>query len=321
MLAGVLPLAGLGYAARRSERAARALGLEPVPRRSLVASVLPGVAACVCLGLAAAQPGLRSTHRQAVRSQSEIVYVIDVSHSMAAAQSPGDLTRLARARTVVRRLHDATADVPSGIAGLTDRVLPFVFPTTDAAVFDATLQQSVLIEAPPPQEVSTNATSFDALTGLAGNDFFDRTAKRRTCVLVTDGESQSYPIADVADALGGDRGCRFVAVRVGGSGERVFGPDGVPEPGYAPNPAAAAQLETLARVLNGRSFAESDLTGAVSVLRADAETGPVAATPVRSTVRALAPWLALAALVLTIAFAWSRLRRGQKRLGRIHSEA
>ena len=252
-----------------------------------MASVLPGVAACVCLGLAAAQPGLRSTHRQAVRSQSEIVYVIDVSHSMAAAQSPGDLTRLARARTVVRRLHDATADVPSGIAGLTDRVLPFVFPTTDAAVFDATLQQSVLIEAPPPQEVSTNATSFDALTGLAGNDFFDRTAKRRTCVLVTDGESQSYPIGDVADALGGDRGCRFVAVRVGGSGERVFGPDGVPEPGYAPNPAAAAQLETLARVLNGRSFAESDLTGAVSVLRADAETGPVAATPVRSTVRAL----------------------------------
>ena len=308
-LTAVLPLAGLWVSARRSTRAARALGLEPVPFRMLAAPILLAVAACLCVGLAAAQPGLRTTHRQPVRSASEIVYIVDVSRSMAAARTPGGETRLGRARSVVRKLHDAAADVPSALAGLTDRVLPYLFPTSDPAVFDATLRQSVLVEAPPPEEVSTNATSFGALTGLSGNQFFDAGAKRRTCVLVSDGESHSYDISAVAQTLGGDRGCRFVGVRVGGADERVFDADGVPEPGYAPDPAAGPELASLAHVLGGRSFEESNLGGAEAAVRADAETGPVASTPVRSSVRALASWLALAAVLLTVGFAATRLGR------------
>ena len=55
--------------------------------------------------------------------------------------------------------------MPAGVAGLTDRVLPYSFPTATAATFDDVLAHSVLVEAPPPQESSTVATSFDALAG------------------------------------------------------------------------------------------------------------------------------------------------------------
>src|SRR4029077_12446380 len=89
------------------------------------------------------------------------------------------------------------------------------------------------------QQVSTNATSFEALTSLARDGFFTRGAAQRTCVLVTDGESRSYSAADVVGALQGARGCRLLVVRVGGNDERVFGADGSPEAGDSADPAAA----------------------------------------------------------------------------------
>jgi hypothetical protein len=265
--------------------------------------------ACGLLGLAAAQPGLRSDRRLSVRSRSEILYVVDVSRSMAAAPAPGGTSRLARARRVVRRLHAGAADVPSGLAGLTDRVLPYLFPTADGSVFDETLRRSVLVEAPPPQETNVNATSFGALTALDGDGFFDRTATRRTCVLVSDGETRPYDTAAVAGALGGSGGCRLVVVRVGGSGDRVFGPGGVAEAGYAPDPAAAAKVDALGSVTGGRTFAAGDVAAAERAVRAAAETGPIVRTSVRTTTQALAPWAALAALVFVLALVAIRVAR------------
>ena len=80
--------------------------------------------------------------------------------------------------------------MPAGISGLTDRVLPYLFPTVDEGVFAATLEQSVAAEAPPPQDVATVATTFATLPSLVRDGFFSRRAKRRTCVLVTDGETR-----------------------------------------------------------------------------------------------------------------------------------
>jgi hypothetical protein len=311
-LTALLPLAWLLGAARSADRAARVLGLEPAGRRPLVVPAALAALACGSAGLAAAQPALRLPHRESIRSRSEILYVVDVSRSMAASGQPGTETRLAQARGVVADLRAATPDVPSGLAGMTDRVLPYLLPTPDRAVFDAALRESVLIEAPPPREVSTNATNFDSLDSLAGSGWFDRTAKWRTCVLVTDGESASFSPAGVAEALNAAR-CRFLAVQVGGPGDRVY--DGaIPEAGYTPDLSAEAKLVSLAAAAGGLSLHDAHGAALASALRSDAEQGPVTRTTVRTTKHALAPWLALIALLATVALVWIRSRSATQSL-------
>jgi hypothetical protein len=307
--AALLPLAALAVASRRAERAARLLGLEPVGYRRLALPAALAACICISLGVAAAQPALRTTHRQAVRTQSQVFFVVDVSRSMAAAGTFRTRTRLERARSDVAVLRAAVPDVPSGLAGATDRVLPYLFPTARAAAFAETLRSSVLLESPPPQQVSTNATSFDALASLAGDRFFDRAADRRTCVFVSDGETRSYSVATVARALAGPRGCRLLILHVGGSDERVFGVDGSPEAGYAPDPAAAATTRQLAEAAGGKAFGEGELGAAAAALRGAAQVGPVRREAAGVANRPLAPYAAALALALALALAALRARR------------
>jgi hypothetical protein len=313
VLAALVPLAALAVTAHRADRVARLLRLQPAGPRSLVVpAVLTGLV-FASLGVAAAQPALRTTHRQDVRTQSQIFFVVDVSRSMAASPTLNGRTRLARARNVVAQLRASVPDVPSGLAGLTDRVLPYLFPSANPLTFDNTLRRSVLIETPPPQQVSTNATSFAALATLANDSFFQRSLQRRTCVLVSDAETRSYSTQTVADALDGPRGCRLLVVRVGSAADRVFGVDGTPEAGYAPDPAAAANAQQLAQAAGGRAFDESSLGAAVAALRTAAEVGPVQRQPASASTQALAPYAAGLALVLTLGLLLVRLRRSSLR--------
>jgi hypothetical protein len=318
-LAALVPLAVLALSVRRAERVAGRLGLRPAARRPSIVAAALAAAVFVFLGLAAAQPALRTTVHRDVRTQSQVFFVVDVSRSMAAAAAPKGRTRLDRARGVVAALHASTADVPSGLAGLTDRVLPYLFPTVDRAAFDGTLAQSVRIESPPPQQVSTNATSFGALASLPRTGFFGRTARHRTCVLVTDGETKSYSSGAVARALQGDRGCRLIVVRVGSTAERVFAANGRPEPGYAPDPAAAGKAGQLAGDAGGRAFGETELGPAAAALRRSAEAGPARRAAGEETTRPLAPYAALLALILTAALAVARFGRSRLQLIRTYA--
>jgi hypothetical protein len=284
-LFAALPLAVLAFSVRRAERAARTLGLTPPRRRVHLAALALAGGACLCAGVAAAQPALRRSEHRQVRSQSEVLYIVDVSRSMAAG------TRFAQARAAVRKLRAAAPDVPSGLAGLTDRVLPYIFPTADAGAFDATLQRSVKIESPRPQQVSRNATSFAALSRLGGTGFFGQGARTRTCVLVTDGEARSLP---------GRLPCRLLVVRVGSAADRIAG-----EPAYVADPAASSKIRALAAATGGRAFA--DAAAAAGELRVAAEVGPLVQAPSRTARYGLAPWLALIALALTLALAAVRV--------------
>jgi hypothetical protein len=238
---------------------------------------------------------------------------------MLASPSPGAKSRLARARAVASRLRAAVPDVPAGLSGLTDRVLPYVFPTIDRAVFEETLRDSVVPEAPPPDEVNAVATSFAPLATLGENGFFARAATRRTCLLVTDGESRGATADQGGDdagtpALGGslggdsgasgesvgDPGCRLIVVRVGDSGDRIYGEDGRVEAEYRPVAGAADTLRALAEDAGGRAFSEASLEAAAGALRTAAEFGPVRATVVRPAVRAIAPFLVVLAGVLAL---------------------
>jgi hypothetical protein len=186
-------------------------------------------------------------------------------------------------------------------------------------VFGETLKRSVTIESPPPQQVSSNATSFGALVSLARDGFFDASADRRTCVLVTDGETRSYSTGAVANALAGRHGCRLIVLRVGASGERVFGAGGTPEAAYAPDPAAAAKAQQLAEAAGGRAFGEADVGAAASAVRSAAEAGPVRRQPAQASTRSLAPWAAALALALTCALVAVRARRPWLRLIRTYA--
>ena len=196
----------------------------------------------------------------------------------------------------------------AGVAGLTDRALPYLLPTLDRRTFASTLQEAATIESPPPQQLARVATSFDALAGLGTRGFFSPKLDRRVCVVLTDGESAPF--------TGPAAGCRLVVVQFWDPGERVYR-DGRPEPQYRPDdaaPASAAKLGPVAR--------EGDLGRARELLRAAVGEGPVStvAASERTTV-ALAPYVAFAGLVLVLALVFGRPRLPGRRDVRTMVEA
>ena len=287
---------------------AEVLGLAPARLRPVGLRAVAAAAICVLLGLAATQPIVRTTRTEHVRRSSQVLFVVDVSRSMLASDGPAGRSRLERAKSIVLGLRGAVPGVPAGVAGLTDRILPYALATSDGATFEDVVRRSVLVEAPPPQQVARNATSFEALAAVPTSGFFPRSATRRTCVLVTDGESTPYSTADVASALRGGRGCGLLVVQIWAPGERVYGVGGEPEAAYRPDTAAPTSVRRLAQVTGGRSFDAGQTAEAAAALRRQAEVGPVGGATIVERRRRLAPLLAAAALVLAVGLATAALR-------------
>jgi len=345
-LVGLVPLAVGTIALHRSRDAARAVGLPP---SSLVAALVPAglaAAACVIAGIAAAQPVLRTVDARPRRVDSETMFLVDVSRSMRASASPEAPTRLDQARDVVATLRAAVPDVPTGIAGFTDRSLPYIFPTADRGAFARALERSVRAESPPPEEVNTVATTFAAVPALARDGFFTRGKPYRTCVVVTDGEArtssddtgssvsagpslapvdgggstsggESVDPAVSGAALAGARGCRLIVVRVGSTADRLYLGSGRAEPQYRPDEAAASKVERFAESAGGAAFPASELGAAARRLQADAERGPVAHVARDVTDHALAPYAAGAAALLAVGVALARTARAPRRRLRV----
>lgn len=286
----LVPLGVIALAFARQRRVARALGLEPPPGLRATKAVARPVLACLLVGVAAARPVWMTTERQAARTSSEVVFVTDVSQSMLAAPRAGAPTRLDRTRFIVRQMRAAVPDVPAGVAGLTDRALPYLFPTLDAGAFDDTVRRSVLPDAPQPQGIADVTSNFVPVAQLARNGFFSPEARHRTCVLVTDGETRSV--------LPAPRGCTLIVVRVGGSGDRIFGRNGRIDAEYRPEGSAASTLGRLARAARGVPYTERDIGAATAALQKAAEAGPRTRVGTGTTVHLLAPYFA--ALALTV---------------------
>jgi hypothetical protein len=306
-LVGAVPLGALALAARRARRAREALRLPgPPARRPLRPAGVAAVAAL--LGLAASQPVLRSTTTLRVRTDAQAFFVLDVSRSMLAARSPGGRTRIARARDDAIRLRQALLDVPSGVATLTDRVLPSLFPDADPAVFDATVRQAIRIDEPPASSSAIVATSLGALGALGTQNFFPPTVRHRVAIVLTDGESAPFDPRATARALAERPGLTPIFVRIGSPAEQVFGPGGQPERGYHPDPAAAQTLAGLAQQAHGAAFSERELGAAARAARAALGRGPTAAAGLATSTRALGPLAALAALLPLAALLADALR-------------
>jgi len=297
-LLALVPVAVVALAYRRQRSVAQALGLEPVSgRRAARAAALPAVA-CLLLGVAIAQPAVTTTTERSARSSSEVVFVADVSRSMSASPGPGERTRLDRARSIVAELRASVPDVPAGLSGLTDRVLPYAFPTLDGQTFSETLARSVQVESPPPQAVSDVATSFEALSALTRDGFYKPGTEHRTCVLVTDGETRTDS--------SWNGGCKLLVVRVGSGTDRIYRANGTVDAAYRPESTAAGTVSRLARSAGLPPYAEGDVAAAASALRRVADVGPSHRVGTTQSVHALAPLFAALALV---AVALDLLRR------------
>jgi hypothetical protein len=313
-VAVLLPMAGFVSVSRRASRVRRGLGLPEPSKRPLLVPLAAVLAIAGLLGLAAAQPLLERTSTRHMRSDAEALLVVDVSRSMLARQGLGDPSRLERAKSAGLQLRASLPSVPMGIASMTNRVLPHLFPSGDGEVFEATLERAIGIERPPPgssflapdQPVATNVTSLGSLADVATQRFYSPAATHRLLVVLTDGESTQVSEAAVGRTL---RRARIdtVFVQFWDADEKVF-TKGAPEPEYKPDPAARSILDRLATATGDSVYDEDSLDSAMSKARDLLGSGPSVAQPHRPDQIALAPYLAAAVFLPLTLLLWRRDR-------------
>lgn len=296
-LLGIVPLVAFALAERRRSRVTALLGLAEPGRRSrlLLAAALATVAAL--LGLAATQPTLVRRTARSVRSDAEAYVVFDTSRSMLAAPGRHEPDRLERARRLALALRARLPDIPFGIASMTDRVLPHLFPTPDLDAFAAAVHQSVGIERPPPLDgFGERITTLGSLSRLGSDNFYSPAATHRLVVVFTDGETKPFVDASVGTVLGKPPAIRPIFVRIWGADERVFLPGGI-DPNYVPDPIGAVSIPELAAVTNGVGYSSADLGRIVASARRFLGKGPATAQVEERRKLAFAPFVVLAAFL------------------------
>lgn len=304
----VIPLAAMLRARRKAGNVRGALGVSEPSRRKLALPLGALVAGAALLGLAAAQPVFAWTEDQRVRTDAEAFVVLDVSRSMLAQKDTSAPMRIDRAKAAASALRTSLADVPVGVASLTDRVLPHVFPTTDEPVFESTLERAIAIERPPPRSsFATGATSLNALASLRGLRYFTPTSKERLAIVLTDGESQPVANARLGGILRRDPAIEVLFVQFWSDDERVF-TRGAPEPQYRPDPSARGTLDRLAASTRGAVYSEGQLGPAAAKARELLGSGPTVVRGEEAGQLVLAPYLAAAALVPFGLLLWRRDR-------------
>lgn len=304
----VVPLVALRRIRRRAGSTRTTLGLPQTRRRSLAVPVAGLVVGGILIALAATQPVLEWTHDRTVRTDAEAFVVLDVSRSMLAQSSLDSPQRIERAKAAAIELRRGLPDVKVGVASLTDRVLPHLFPSADEKVFAATVDRSIAIERPPPRSsFLTGATSLNALASIRGLRYFTPTSKSRVVIVLTDGESDGVANARLGGLFRRDPAIDLVFVQFWGEDEKVFS-RGAPEPQYKPNPGARGILDRLTASTTGAVYSEDQIGAAERKTREFLGRGPTAVQGERAGKLVLAPYLALAALFPFGLLLWRRDR-------------
>jgi hypothetical protein len=265
-LVAVVPLVMLGQALQRARIVRERLRL-PEPARVRRRLVVAVVSVAALVGLAATQPVWAQTHTQRVRKDAEAYVVIDISRSMLASVGPDGATRLARAKDAALGLRAQFPEIPMGIASMTDRTLPHLFPSPDQNAFRATVEQAINIEQPPPiGQFRTVGTTLAALSTVPLRGFFSPSARKRALIVYTDGESRKFDVAGLAVVLRRAPAIRPVFVHIWNAKELVYS-GGAAEPDYRPRPRSARVLERTAKAAGGATFEERDSARAASAIR------------------------------------------------------
>jgi hypothetical protein len=235
------------------------------------------------------------------------MFVFDVSRSMLARQAPTDSTRLERGKAAALKLRQDLANVPAGVATLSDRVIPNLFPVRDEPAFDATVQKVVDILQVPPLVPAPNVTNLAAITSVATQGFFTPGVRHRVVVLITDGEGHTdgegqFAPESIAPRFK-DANVKLMIVRVWAPSERIYGQDGRPEL-YRSDPTSAQLVGSLATALGTPTLTEHNLSAAAHTIRAALGKGPVQKERRKPHKQTLAPFLALGALLPLVIVLW-----------------
>lgn len=312
-LAVLLPLTGWLKVSRRATRVRASLGLPELSRGRRLAPVVAVIALAGLLGVAAAQPAYQTGAPLHVRTDSQVFIVIDSSRSMLARAKLGSPSRIDRAKATAARVERSLRDVPVGIATITNRVLPHLFPTTDSVVFQATLADAVGVDKPPPGSSafstrrSRTASTLDSLTQLASRRFYAPGTRHRVAIVLTDGESRPISASSVARSLQNAH-IKTMYVQFWGSKDQVF-TKGKPETHYRPNPKAQAILERLGEITGGAVYREGDTEAVAQDVHRVLGTGPTTvSTRERAQPVVLAPYVAGIAFLPLALLLWRRSR-------------
>lgn len=302
-LVTLVPLAALALSELRARRVRSVLGLGRPPRTTSFLLALALVVTGGLVGGAAAQPILERGAMRHERVDVSAYVVIDSTRSMLAASNRRSATRMARAREAAKELRAAVPELKVGLASLTDRVLPHLFPTLDEDVYAATVEKSIGIERPPPSERKRNATDLVSLAQLGPQGFFPATPERRIVVVLSDFETDAFSAKKLGASLRRQR-LEPIFVHVWDERERIWG--GLGDAGYRPDPRSEQVVRRLAVESSGRAFSERELAGARAALRNVLGEGTSRPLWRESSRTELAPWLALAS-VLPLGFVlWRR---------------
>jgi hypothetical protein len=121
-------------------------------------------------------------------------------------------------------------------------------------------------------------------------------------VVLTDGESRAFDVRRAAREFG--RRYKLLFIRFWSRSERVYQPDGSPEP-YLPDPASRRDTDGLIGATHGASFDESQLDAAAASAQRFLGSGPTRRVGNEPRPVPLAPWL-LAAAFLPLGLLLSR---------------
>jgi hypothetical protein len=303
LLAGI-PLGAWLLLGRRDAIARRALSVPTPLRSSRLGPAIAIAVAAALIGIAAAQPVIQHKTTRHERTDAEAWVVFDTSLSMAASTGPHAPDRLERARRFALALRARLQSIPVGVASLTDRVLPNLFPTSDESAFAGDVRDAIGVDSPPPQRFYANrATSLDALSSFVTAAFFRPQTQYRAVIVLTDGESLPVTPA-LAATLRKPPGVHVVFVHVWKPDDRIY-TTSVADPNYRPDPSSGAFLQRVASNLHGTAVSEDDVGGAAAAARAVLGAGPI--TKVSETARvALMPWVTLAAFAPLAFLLWRR---------------
>jgi hypothetical protein len=302
-LVAVVPLVALLLSELRARRVRAVLGLGAPGRLITVLLVLSVVSAGLLVGAAAAEPVLERGSTRYERTDVNAWVVIDETRSMLAAPRAGGTNRLARARELAVELRAAVPELRVGVASLTDRVLPHLFPTFDEKVFAATVRHSIGIERPPPTRRRRNTTILAALNGLGTQGFFPPTPERRIAVVLSDFETEPFAAAALGARLRRQR-VELLLVHVWNEQERIFG--GLGDADYRPDPASTGTMARLSAGAGADAFGEAELGQARAALREQLGDGTRRPRWQGRSRTELAPWLALAAFIPVGFVLWRR---------------
>lgn len=291
-LAGAVALVVLLAGDQRLRRVCAVVGLRPPTFRTTVPLVVAVAALTVLLALAAAQPVLATQQKTSGRADAEVYFVFDISRSMGARTGPRAPTRLDRARAVAKEIRAGLGGIPAGVASLTDRLLPHLFPSTSVNDFNAVVDRALGVDRPPARLAwgDTLGTRLAAVGELPDLGYFSARARRRALVVLTDGETLEEGLSSLPARMT-QTGLHPFLVRFWSPNERVYDARGTVNPNYRPDPDSTAVFDQLANSLRTRVYGEHDAGRIAAAIRKDLGTGSMTTRgrELRSTT--LTPWL------------------------------